>query len=138
MGTIKAHEFMSLDGVVDAPTWTFDYGFDLAMARTSAISCSAAKPSCGTQHPAPRLLARRPSHTAHCLADLSVAAGAWVTAGRRGDLPNAGGSLTYPEYTQTLSVTMGRTMGMGLALENEPQHGGMAERTNATVLKTVG
>ena len=46
MGTIKAHEFMSLDGVVDAPTWTFDYGFDPAMARTSAISCPAAKPSC--------------------------------------------------------------------------------------------
>ena len=22
------HEFMSLDGVIDAPTWTFDYGFD--------------------------------------------------------------------------------------------------------------
>jgi dihydrofolate reductase len=21
------HEFMSLDGVIDAPTWTFDYGF---------------------------------------------------------------------------------------------------------------
>jgi len=29
MGTIKAHEFMSLDGVVDAPTWTFDYGSTL-------------------------------------------------------------------------------------------------------------
>ena len=28
MGAIHAHEFMSLDGVVDAPTWTFDYGFD--------------------------------------------------------------------------------------------------------------
>jgi dihydrofolate reductase len=27
MGEIHAHEFMSLDGVVDAPTWTFDYGF---------------------------------------------------------------------------------------------------------------
>ena len=31
MGTIKVHEFMSLDGVIDAPTWTFDYGFDTAM-----------------------------------------------------------------------------------------------------------
>ena len=24
---IHVHEFMSLDGVIDAPTWTFDYGF---------------------------------------------------------------------------------------------------------------
>jgi hypothetical protein len=30
MGTIRVHEFMSLDGVIDAPTWTFDYGFDPA------------------------------------------------------------------------------------------------------------
>jgi dihydrofolate reductase len=27
------HEFMSLDGVIDAPTWTFDYGFDPGMAK---------------------------------------------------------------------------------------------------------
>ena len=27
MGEIHVHEFMSLDGVVDAPTWTFEYGF---------------------------------------------------------------------------------------------------------------
>lgn len=27
MGSIHVHEFMSADGVVDAPTWTFDYGF---------------------------------------------------------------------------------------------------------------
>lgn len=25
MGEIHVHEFMSLDGVIDAPTWTFDY-----------------------------------------------------------------------------------------------------------------
>ena len=31
MGAIHVHEFMSLDGVVDAPTWTFDYGFDPQM-----------------------------------------------------------------------------------------------------------
>ena len=31
MGAIKVHEFMSLDGVIDTPTWTFDYGFDPAM-----------------------------------------------------------------------------------------------------------
>ena len=27
MGAIHVHEFMSLDGVVDAPVWTFEYGF---------------------------------------------------------------------------------------------------------------
>jgi dihydrofolate reductase len=33
VGAIHAHEFMSLDGVIDAPTWTFDYGFDPRMAE---------------------------------------------------------------------------------------------------------
>ena len=33
MGEIHVHEFMSLDGVVDAPTWTFDYGFDPRMGE---------------------------------------------------------------------------------------------------------
>jgi dihydrofolate reductase len=28
MGAIRVHEFMSLDGVIDAPTWTADHGFD--------------------------------------------------------------------------------------------------------------
>jgi dihydrofolate reductase len=31
VGEIHVHEFISLDGVVDAPTWTFDYGFDPKM-----------------------------------------------------------------------------------------------------------
>jgi dihydrofolate reductase len=30
---IHVHEFMSLDGVIDAPTWTFDYGFDPKMGE---------------------------------------------------------------------------------------------------------
>ncbi len=38
MGTIRVHEFMSLDGVIDAPTWTFDYAFDPKMGE--AISAS--------------------------------------------------------------------------------------------------
>ena len=33
MGNIHVHEFMSLDGVIDAPTWTFDYGFDPKMGE---------------------------------------------------------------------------------------------------------
>ncbi|HEX6420501.1 MAG TPA: dihydrofolate reductase family protein [Acidimicrobiales bacterium] len=33
MGAIHVHEFMSLDGVIDAPTWTFEYGFDPKMGE---------------------------------------------------------------------------------------------------------
>jgi dihydrofolate reductase len=33
VGAIHVHEFMSLDGVIDAPTWTFDYGFPPEMAE---------------------------------------------------------------------------------------------------------
>jgi dihydrofolate reductase len=31
MGAIRVHEFTTLDGVIDAPTWTFDFGFDPQM-----------------------------------------------------------------------------------------------------------
>ena len=33
MGAIHVHEFMSMDGVIDAPTWTFDYGFHPKMGE---------------------------------------------------------------------------------------------------------
>jgi dihydrofolate reductase len=33
MGDIHVHEFMSLDGVIDAPTWTAEYGFDPKMGE---------------------------------------------------------------------------------------------------------
>ena len=33
MGAIHVHEFMTLDGVVNAPTWSFDYGFDPKMGE---------------------------------------------------------------------------------------------------------
>jgi dihydrofolate reductase len=33
VGAIHAHEFMSVDGVIDAPTWTFEYGFDPQMGE---------------------------------------------------------------------------------------------------------
>ena len=36
MGAVHVHEFMSLDGVIDAPTWTFDYGFDPKMGDVLA------------------------------------------------------------------------------------------------------
>lgn len=34
MGNIKAHEFMSLDGVYESPTWTMEFGFDPKMGET--------------------------------------------------------------------------------------------------------
>src|SRR4051795_10815228 len=43
MGEIHVHEFMSADGVIDAPTWTFDYGFDSKMGE--AIGAATARSS---------------------------------------------------------------------------------------------
>lgn len=31
MGKIRVHEFTTMDGVIDEPRWTFDFGFDPAM-----------------------------------------------------------------------------------------------------------
>ncbi len=36
MGTIGVHEFITLDGVIDAPTWTVDYPFDPRMGEAIA------------------------------------------------------------------------------------------------------
>ena len=33
MGAIRVHEFASLDGVIDNPSWTFDFGFDPRMGE---------------------------------------------------------------------------------------------------------
>ncbi len=33
MGAVHVHEFMSLDGVIDTPSWTFPYGFDPRMGE---------------------------------------------------------------------------------------------------------
>jgi len=42
VGTIPVHEFMSLDGVIDAPTWTLDCGFDPGEAIGRAMGgCEA-------------------------------------------------------------------------------------------------
>jgi dihydrofolate reductase len=38
MGAIRVHEFMSLDGVVDAPTWTFEYGYKPALGEAIAAA----------------------------------------------------------------------------------------------------
>ena len=34
MGKIAVHEFISLDGVYEDPSWTFDFGFDPKMGET--------------------------------------------------------------------------------------------------------
>ena len=33
MGAIHVHEFMTLDGVIDEPSWTFEFGFDPQMGE---------------------------------------------------------------------------------------------------------
>jgi len=43
MGAIHVHEFMTIDGIVDAPVWTFDYGFDPQMGE--AIGAVTARSS---------------------------------------------------------------------------------------------
>jgi dihydrofolate reductase len=43
MGSLHVHEFMSLDGVIDAPTWTFEYGFDDRMGEALAKPTSKSK-----------------------------------------------------------------------------------------------
>jgi dihydrofolate reductase len=43
VGEIHVHEFMSLDGVVDAPTWTFDYGFDPRMGEAIGAATGRAR-----------------------------------------------------------------------------------------------
>lgn len=43
MGSIHVHEFMSLDGVIDTPIWTMEYGFDPKMGEvlTSVMAASS-------------------------------------------------------------------------------------------------
>jgi dihydrofolate reductase len=41
MGAVHVHEFMTLDGVVDAPAWTAEYGFDPAMGEVLAAVTGA-------------------------------------------------------------------------------------------------
>jgi dihydrofolate reductase len=42
VGAIHVHEFMSLDGVIDAPTWTAEYGFDPKMGEAiGALTASS-------------------------------------------------------------------------------------------------
>lgn len=40
MGALHVHEFMSLDGVFDTLTWTFEFGFDPRMGDALIASMS--------------------------------------------------------------------------------------------------
>jgi dihydrofolate reductase len=42
MATIAVHEFISLDGVFESPTWTFEHGFDPKMGETLGAITEAA------------------------------------------------------------------------------------------------
>ena len=41
MGTIRVHEFITLDGVIDTLTWTVDCGFDPGMSEVNAAAMAA-------------------------------------------------------------------------------------------------
>jgi len=44
VGTIAVHEFITLDGVIEAPSWSFDYPHDPAMGEAIGAvmgSCTA-------------------------------------------------------------------------------------------------
>ena len=43
MGAIQVHEFISLDGVFEDPSWTFDYGFHPEMGETLGAITGASK-----------------------------------------------------------------------------------------------
>jgi dihydrofolate reductase len=43
VGLIKVHEFMSADGVIDAPTWTAEYGFDPKMGEAIAAAIGSCR-----------------------------------------------------------------------------------------------
>ena len=43
MGKILVHEFITLDGVIEAPTWTFDYPFDPKMGAAIAGAMGSSK-----------------------------------------------------------------------------------------------
>lgn len=42
MGAIRVHEFMSLDGIVENPAWTAEFGFDPGMGERIAAIMGAA------------------------------------------------------------------------------------------------
>jgi dihydrofolate reductase len=43
VGNIVVHEFTTLDGVIDTPTWTFDFGFDPKMGTAIAEAMGSCK-----------------------------------------------------------------------------------------------
>ena len=46
MGRIAVHEFVTLDGVIEDPAWTFDYPLDPKMGEAIAAVMGRATPFC--------------------------------------------------------------------------------------------
>jgi hypothetical protein len=69
MGTIRVHEFTSLDGVIDNPTWTFDFGFVPAMGQDIGNLMS----SCDAMPPPPSPTARQPNGHWHAASPTTTA-----------------------------------------------------------------
>ena len=43
MGEIRVHEFITLDGVIDTPTWTAGYDFDPKMGEAIAAAMTSSE-----------------------------------------------------------------------------------------------
>ena len=63
MATIAVHEFISLDGVFEDPTWTFEFGFDPKMGETIA-ECTGRAPARMRRRPGATRGSPRPCVTA--------------------------------------------------------------------------
>ena len=51
MGKIAVHEFITLDGVIETPTWTVDFPFDPKMGEAIAAIMGSSKGSCWDARP---------------------------------------------------------------------------------------
>src|SRR5207248_2871795 len=79
-GALHVHEFMSLDGVIDAPTWTFDHGFDPHMGE--AIGAVTARPrgsrlAVGTEKPRKCVPGSLQTVSGGSVDDVAVVIGSW-------------------------------------------------------------
>ena len=61
MGQILVHEFISLDGVFEAPRWTMEYGFDPKMGDAIGGIMGRARRSCLVARPSRSWLRRGPA-----------------------------------------------------------------------------
>ena len=43
VGAIGVHEFITLDGVIEAPSWTFDFSYDSKMGEATGALTGSSK-----------------------------------------------------------------------------------------------